>query len=49
MTNALVVDGLYGNNNGHVQDIGKNNGPMGKRTLARKSGESDLQAVSEMD
>jgi hypothetical protein len=25
-TNALVMDGLYGNDNGHVQDISKNNG-----------------------
>jgi hypothetical protein len=29
-TNALAMDGLYGNNNGHVQDIGKNNGHNGK-------------------
>jgi hypothetical protein len=29
-TNALVMDGLYGNDNGNVQDIGKNNGRNGK-------------------
>ena len=25
-TNALVMDGLYGNHNGHGQDISKSNG-----------------------
>jgi urease gamma subunit len=25
-TNALVMDGLYGNDNGHGQDISKSNG-----------------------
>jgi hypothetical protein len=25
-TNAVVMDGLYGNHNGHGQDIGKSNG-----------------------
>jgi hypothetical protein len=25
-TNALVLDGLYGNNNGHGEDISKGNG-----------------------
>jgi hypothetical protein len=25
-TNALVLDGLYGNNNGHGKDISKSNG-----------------------
>jgi hypothetical protein len=29
-TNALAMDGLYGNNNDHVQDIGKNNDHNGK-------------------
>ena len=32
-TNALVTDGLYGNDNGHGQDISKSNGkahPEGK-------------------
>jgi hypothetical protein len=29
-TNALVMDGLYGNDNGHVQNISKNNGHNGK-------------------
>ena len=29
-TNALVMDGLYGNDNGPVQDISKNNGHNGK-------------------
>jgi hypothetical protein len=29
-TNALVLDGLYGNNNGHGQDISKGNGHNGK-------------------
>ena len=25
-TNAFILDGLYGNDNGHGQDIGKSNG-----------------------
>jgi hypothetical protein len=29
-TNALAMDGLYGNDNGHGQDIGKSNGHNGK-------------------
>ena len=29
-TNALVMDGLYGKNNGHGQDIGKTDGHNGK-------------------
>jgi hypothetical protein len=29
-TNALVMDGLYGNDNGHGQDISKSNGHNGK-------------------
>ena len=29
-TNALVRDGLYGNDNGQVQNISKNNGHNGK-------------------
>src|SRR5450755_1260988 len=29
-TNALVLDGLHGNDNGHVQVISKNNGHNGK-------------------
>ena len=29
-TNALVMDGLYGNDNGHVQNISKNNAHNGK-------------------
>jgi len=29
-TNALVMDGPYGNSNGHGQDIGKSNGPNGE-------------------
>jgi hypothetical protein len=29
-TNALVADGLYGNDNGHGQDISKSNGHGGK-------------------
>jgi hypothetical protein len=29
-TSALVMDGLYGNDNGHGQNISKNNGPNGK-------------------
>ncbi len=29
-TNALMLDGLYGNNNGHGQDISKGNGHNGK-------------------
>jgi hypothetical protein len=29
-TNALLMDGLYGNDNGHGQDISKNNGHNGK-------------------
>jgi hypothetical protein len=29
-TNALVLDGLYGNDNGHGQDISKSNGHNGK-------------------
>ncbi len=29
-TNALVTDGLYGNDNGHGQDISKSNGHNGK-------------------
>jgi hypothetical protein len=29
-TNALLMDGLYGNDKGHGQDIGKNNGHNGK-------------------
>ena len=29
-TNALVTDGLYGNQNGHGQDISKSNGHNGK-------------------
>jgi hypothetical protein len=29
-TGALVMDGLYGNDNGHAQDIGKANGHSGK-------------------
>ncbi len=28
--NALVMDGLYGNGNGHRQDISKSNGHTGK-------------------
>ena len=28
-TNALVTDGLYGNHNGHGQDISKSNGHNG--------------------
>ena len=48
-TNALLTDGLYGNNNGYGQDIGKNNGHNGKATLTKKSGESDLQVVSEIN
>jgi hypothetical protein len=30
-TSALVMDGLYNNDNGHGQDISKSDGPMGKR------------------
>jgi hypothetical protein len=29
-TNALVTDELYGNSNGHGQDIGKSNGANGE-------------------
>jgi hypothetical protein len=29
-TNAFVLDGLYGNDNGHGQDLSKNNGHNGK-------------------
>ena len=29
-TNAFVVDGLYGSDNGHGQDISKSNGHAGK-------------------
>ena len=29
-TNAFVLDGLYGNDNGHGQDLNKNNGHNGK-------------------
>ena len=29
-TNAFVMDGLYGNDNGHGQDISKSNGHAGK-------------------
>ena len=32
-TNALVMDGLYGNDNGHGQDISKSNGHNGKAHL----------------
>ena len=32
-TNALVMDGLYGNNNGHGQDISKSHGHNGKAHL----------------
>jgi hypothetical protein len=29
-TNGLLMDGLYGNDNGHGQDISKSNGHAGK-------------------
>ena len=32
-TTALVMDGLYGNDNGHGQDISKSNGHNGKAHL----------------
>jgi hypothetical protein len=41
-TNAFVMDGLYGNDNGHGQDISNSNSTMGKRIPHHeKSGESD--------
>jgi hypothetical protein len=35
-TNGLVLDGLYGNSNGHGQDIGKSNGSNGAAQPAEK-------------
>ena len=35
-TNALVMDGLYGNDNDHGQDISKKNGHNGKAHLDEK-------------
>jgi hypothetical protein len=40
-TNALVMDGLYGNDNGHGRDISKGNGHNGERIQRESSGESD--------
>jgi hypothetical protein len=36
-TNALVTDGLYGNDNGHGQDISKSNGHNGEMAWRLKS------------
>jgi hypothetical protein len=46
-TNAFVVDGLYGNDNGHGQDLGNNDGRNGTRTHRKRPGESDQRAPSE--
>jgi len=35
-TNALVMDGLYGNNNGHGQDTGKSNSSNGAAQPSEK-------------
>ena len=35
-TNGLVMHGLYGNSNGHGQDIGKSNGSNGAAQPAEK-------------
>src|SRR5437762_1130583 len=43
-TNAFVIDGLYGNDNGHGQDISKSMVTMGRRIQRESSGESDRRA-----
>ena len=47
-TNALVMDGLYGTIMTTGKTSARKTGTMGKRTLTKKSGESDRQAISEM-
>ena len=46
-TNAFVMDGLYGNGNGHGQDISKN-GHNGKAYSEERVWRDDPQAISEM-